>query len=116
MKKLTINETWEQCLAMWKWISRRCEKGKVYLGSSNHVPNLKVEYLNDIGIRDMSGDCFFCDMSTPNDDLSFDCNNCPAKKVDRHFDCCSGEYNFEYSPRLFYAKLKELNKIRLPKK
>lgn len=114
MKRLTIDQTWEQCLAMWKWISRRC-KGKYWYWCENNVSALKIHWLKQHGIKDgeINQNCFFCHKSGA---INYCCPECPGKKVDPIFSCMCGEYDFEESPRKFYAELKRLNKIRLAKK
>ena len=124
MKRLTVDQTWEQCLKMWKWISRQC-KGKDTNWCETHIDYLKEEWLEKNGIKynEISQDCFLCDRTTPKGDDWYECRKCPAKKIDRAFNCCEpdgfddedGAF-FALYPRLFYAKLKELNKIRLAKK
>ncbi len=109
MKKLTLNETWEQCLAMWKWISRRC------LNSLKDVNDLKKEWLKVNGFTRIHHDCFFCHKCPRSTHNAEHCG-CPAKKIDKKFDCFNYDYGYREQPRKFYAKLKELNKIRLAKK
>ena len=114
MKRLTIDQTWEQCLGMWKWISRRCKKGKTYSRYDNHVDRLKLEWLglNGVDADEVRDECFLCQYTVPDGN----CLRCPAVKVDRDFMCSNVAYDYASKPRLFYAKLKELNKIRLAKK
>jgi hypothetical protein len=45
-----------------------------------------------------------------------DCFECPAKISKGGFNCHSKDHHYRNHPRKFYAKLKELNKIRLEKK
>jgi hypothetical protein len=114
MKRLTINQTWEQCLAMWKWISRQC-KGKDKGWCENNVERLKVHWLKVHGIKDgeLNYNCFLCEYDVRRKGL---CLSCPAQKIDKSFKCMEYDYSYETRPRLFYAKLKELNKIRLKTK
>ncbi len=114
MKKLTVNETWVLCLAMWKWISRRCKKGKVYSFDDTHVRDLKYQWMKNNGYEGITEDCFFCYKAYVG--RSYRCNNCPGKNIDYSFRCADDDYEWERMPRLFYAKLKELNKIRLERK
>lgn len=117
MKKLTLDKTWELCLAQWKWIVGQIRKGRpAYIG------DLKGEWLVKHGFentRDSAGNCFFCryaggDVSGGIDEK--DCIKCPARKVDKAFYCCNADYDYAYKPLAFYAKLLKLNKIRLAKK
>jgi hypothetical protein len=119
MKRLTVNETWEQCLDMWKWISLCIgRKTKKSLG------DLKEEWLQKNGLSKstIQDNCFFCDLAKRIDDRSGkgwfypSCVSCPGKKVDEYFQCENLQYHFFENPLAFYAKLKRLNKIRLSKK
>lgn len=117
MKRLTLDETWEQCLAMWKWISRR-----VGMSDDRDVEDLKMAWLllngyvleNSDGNKGACNDCFFCeyDNQRPGKSINNDCF-CPGRKVDKDFSCHNREYNHSDKPRAFYAELKRLNKIRL---
>jgi hypothetical protein len=99
---------------MWKWISRRC-KGEGVGWCENEVGGLKVKWLASHGIKEgeINQDCFFCHKSGAN---VYICSQCPAKKIDPSFNCIESIYTFDEYPRLFYAELKRLNKIRLAKK
>jgi len=127
MKRLTVNETWEQCLAMWKWISRQC-KVKSYRES---IYDYKEAWSTKNGYKegDIRELCFFCHKGQlrlaatklPKREwltkyATSQCPYCPAMDIDSDFDCFNSEYHFELKPRLFYAELKRLNKIRLAKK
>lgn len=111
MKKLTLNEAWNRCLAMWKWIDKQIEKG----------PDLDVEELKEKWLRtkqkkydvyDLISDCFFCEYDAQQDD-SCNCSFCPGKLISKSFKCIHTEYNYEYQPRKFYKKLLQLNEERL---
>jgi hypothetical protein len=126
MKRLTLDQTWDECLAMWEWISRKC-KGKSREWCSRNEYKLKREWLESHGFASETGkeskspaptnDCFFCEYDNKRPDVFIDDSCCcPAKKIDKSFDCMDKEYNYSYHPRQFYAKLKELNAIRLAKK
>jgi hypothetical protein len=117
MKRLSVNETWEQCLAMWKWISRRCGDSETYL----KVIRLKEEWLKKYKQDSGRDKCYFCMYDQTHRTGGFDnhsehCHLCPGKAVDKGFHCESEEYLYSSKPRLFYAELKRLNKIRLAKK
>ena len=118
MKRLTIDQTWEQCLKMWKWISRRC-KGRDTLWCLRNVGILKIEWLAERGIveDEIFGDCFFCEYRAHSHGkkINGDCF-CPARKIDEDFMCMDTPYGYAEAPRLFYAELKRLNKIRLERK
>jgi hypothetical protein len=104
MKRLTVNQTWEQCLAMWKWISRQS------LHSKRSTESIKRRYLAKHKTGYIFNGCFFCEYIAKRDK---GCNLCPGHKIDKDFHCINCSYNYNDKPRLFYAKLKELNKIRL---
>lgn len=120
MKKLTLGKTWSECLRMWKWIAEQKKKHNTKL-----IPALKGEWLddNDYGEDDIANDCFFCDYALNKSDSYYIgvrdedcCKYCPARKIDADFLCMYRDYDFEDRPIQFYAKLVELNEIRLSKK
>ena len=121
MKQFTIDEAWELCLVMWKWISGKCE-GDDYQEDSEDDPDyspvekLKTEWLKGHGYEygDIEQECFLCHAS--NDGGYYQCNGCPAGSFDAGFDCLNNAYNFSVHPKSFYTKLKELNKIKLERK
>ena len=118
MKRLTLDQTWEQCLAMWKWISRQC-LGKNMFWCKRNVSRLKRQWLKANGFEDeaIDHDCFLCEYDEQRRGANdCGCPACPAKKIDDNFECCNEEYEYESRPRKFYAELKRLNKIRLAKK
>ena len=119
MKRLTLDQTWEQCLAMWKWMVEQLDAG-----SEKSTKLLKQDYMAISGLSMDNGDnCFFCDYHEAAgfeilDGFDSDepiCQKCPGCLIDPSFDCMCEDYHHSH-PRLFYAKLKELNKIRLDKK
>ena len=107
MKKLTLNETWTECLKMWKWIAGQKRKGNI-----NNVGFLKKRWLKNNGYcaDSVSGNCFFCEYVDKRDR---GCELCPGRKIDQRFACSNSDYNYFYRPADFYKKLKKLNKIRL---
>jgi hypothetical protein len=85
----------------------------------DNVERLKVRWLDLNGYEEnqVHQDCFFCHSTAPKRDWSdYDCRKCPARKIVRGFSCMSGDFHYQTMPRLFYAELKRLNKIRLAKK
>lgn len=104
MKKLNLNETWEQCLKMWRWIVRQPCPRNIY--------TLKDTWLKEHGFGNnfLYNDCFFCDYNCVS------CKKCPGYKVDRDFHCENYEYNYSAKPTAFLRKITELNKKRLSKK
>jgi ribosomal protein S14 len=114
-KKLTLDETWELCLKMWKWIDEGTNGNEYNLDSP--VEELKGVWLDGHHIDEITGDCLFCSYKhSHGGDALDDCSKCPAKKVDKSFTCLSEECNYKYRPRAFYRKLVALNKKRLAKK
>ncbi len=105
MKKLTLKETWNLCLSQWRWIAKEVRKSP-----KNNIDDLKEEWVGKYGFFDIDNNCFFCNYAEGNCDL------CPARKVDKSFDCYTPEYNHKTMPIAFYNKLVSLNKKRLAKK
>lgn len=103
-KKLALNLAWELCLKMWKWVAEQVDKTP-----RQSVGILKEEWLKLNNIEDVDKDCFFCEY----DGQDGDCSNCPAKLIDADFSCCMPNYHYLQHPKAFYAKIVELNKIRL---
>lgn len=124
MKQLTLDETWERCLAMWKWIDWHVARNKHL-----EVYDLKKEWLeNNSPADNIEEGCFLCHkailshsnkkkkLRKKSEFALIECPCCPARKIDPGFYCMKYNYNFDTRPRLFYAKLKKLNKIRLERK
>lgn len=104
MKKLNLNETWEQCLKMWRWIVRQlCPKD---------IDVLKAIWLEKNGFIDIVDDCFFCEYANQHKG----CESCPDYRIDKTFGCCEDDYHFCYKPAAFLRKINELNEKRLAKK
>lgn len=110
MKTLTLDETWVECLKMWRWIVRQpCPR---------NVKALKVEWITAHGFAGISHACFFCEYSEYGRGWQ-GCvkGHCPAKLVDRKFTCaCDPDYNYEEKPAAFLRKITALYKIYLAKK
>ena len=109
MTTKTLNQTWDLCLQMWKWIA------ETYDGTIS-VWALKQTWLNDNGFADIKlyGNCFFCGYDSG---CGFDsdnpCRNCPGRLVDPDFYCAHPNYNFRDKPVEFYNELLRLNQIRI---
>jgi len=105
---MTLDECWEQSLAMWKHIAEheRLNSGNL----SSEVPALKAQWMRDRNLR-IYNDCFFCHYSLQLGDTR--CRLCPGRLVDPEFDCENSEYDYIFNPHGFYAKLLELNAKRL---
>lgn len=112
-EKLTLNQTWKYCLAMWKWIAKKAEQD-----SELNVDDLKSEWLKKHPrFGKVYNDCFFCEyleQHPTTDDES--CPTCPGRLVSKRFNCMDNvTYNFSYKPIKFYQKLVELNEKRKSK-
>ncbi len=111
-KKLTLNETWEYCLSMWRWIAKQRRAR-----SRSSVPSLKRRWLEyNWSGKDIDGDCFFCDYGLSHTKTEDNCDACPAQKIDPEFHCMCIEYDYQDYPIAFYNKLVSLNRKRLKKK
>ncbi len=112
---MTLNETWEECLRMWKWISRNAWR----YPSIQHAKCRWLE-LNgyDLDKKWLVDECFFCEYATKaakRGKKLGPCKYCPAAKVESGFTCGRTPAWYE-NPKAFYLKLVELNKIRLGEK
>ena len=111
MKRLNLNETWVLCLKMWKWVIKEFEAG-----NPKNVDDLKEEWCEKNGFAtvEIKYHCFFCEYDRRGEN---ECDFCPAKKIDKMFDCkgCSKYHYFDY-PRKFYKTIFQLNKLRLKKR
>ncbi len=120
MKRLTLDETWVLCLAMWKWIAKE-GRAATKAGIVWDVCELKREWVDIHGFEKIKiyHNCFFCEYAhhySYEDIRGEGCNLCPARKIDKEFDCHNDEYYYFCYPIAFYKKLLALNKIRLAKK
>lgn len=105
---MTRNETWEQCLKMWRWIVRQPCPRNVY--------DLKREWTRKNGFGDdMIAACFFCEYNAQRNGDG-NCSQCPGRKVDKNFCCENYDYDYSVKPAAFLRKITKLNKIRLAKK
>jgi hypothetical protein len=108
---MTLNQTWKNCLRMWKWIAKNWEPGA-------NIRVLKRQWFCKYKPQlDIESDCFFCEYqsqhNTKVDTLIIpDCMACPGKLVSKHFNCCCKTYNYEYHPKKFYQKLLQLDAKR----
>lgn len=109
---MTLDKTWEECLRMWKWIVEQDRPTATVF--------LKQQWLTENGYdveqNEIKSSCFFCEYDkrhTPTN--ACNCHFCPGVKVDTEFSCMISGCDYHNAP-IFYAKLLELNKIRLDKK
>ncbi len=116
MKKLSLEKTWTECLRMWKWITKHLPEDTFW-----GIEDAKDNWLEENGYmlradRPHCG-CFFCEYKQH---FAIDghcpCSHCPAKLVDKKFDCQNSTYSYDQNPKKFYAELLRLNKMRLKKK
>ncbi len=104
---MTLNETWTNCLAMWKWIAEQIKGGSI-----ESVESLKNKWLEEHGFKNIEAGCFFCHYASAVDPQS-NCENCPGVLAAKKFDCESPKYRFRSNPIKFYEKIVALNKERL---
>lgn len=117
MKKYNLEDTWKFCLQMWKWIAKQ-KFSKRNLKLFDEVHAYKKAWLQKHGFNEVIivANCLFCHYHETHNGNEI-CEKCPAKKIDKHFHCYNiHEYDFRFKPIKFYAKIKELNKIRLKRK
>ena len=114
-KKMTLNQTWKNCLRMWKWID------KVWEFDGAPVEVLKAVWMDDHGFEaTIEEDCFFCEYDVQQgceieEDIDR-CTYCPGVLVNALFHCTRKSYNYAEQPRKFYKKLLELDAKRKVKK
>lgn len=99
---MTLNETWKQCIAMWKWIAE--QKGV-------NTVLLKIRWLGEHGFEGIECGCFFCDYA--DGQAGVDCEKCPAVMIDPNFSCDKPKYHYRKKRIAFYEKLVALNEKRL---
>jgi len=111
IRELSLEEAWEKCLEMWKWISEVIAKSPIRLV----VIEMKHIWLleHDPEMDNMASGCYFCEFRLQNSTNGYSCDGCPAKLIDPEFHCMAVlEYNHEHEPVKFYQKLVELNELR----
>jgi hypothetical protein len=109
-KEISLEETWELCLEMWKWISDEATLFEE-ITIEYDVHHLKRAWLKSHGFKGVVyKGCFFCHFGKQRD--RFPCRKCPGRLVDGAFTCMHDEYHYEDKPKEFYNKLLKLNKIR----
>ena len=121
-KRMNLEDTWKLCLSMWRWIAKEWKSGNKQ--STAILKKQWIEkhgYISEVGnwTPSFAADCFFCDYAWKySNDESFPdyCRLCPAKKIDKGFQCQSSDYNYDNKPIAFYNKLRSLNRKRLKNK
>jgi len=101
MEIMTIDECWENCLAMWKWIANERRNG-----SKVHVGILKREWCKIHNFDNVHLDCFFCEFALGQ------CSKCPACQIEPDFTCGFRGANYLGKPIGFYECLVKLNEKR----
>ena len=103
MEKLSLDETWVQCLKMWKWITQPAF-------AEIAVYELKGRWLKQHGFSDVNAACLFCEYVGYNGGIA-----CPGRLVDKEFNCRDIKYSFRWHRAKFLKELLRLSKIRLSK-
>ena len=108
-KKMTLDEAWDKCLKMWRWVVKQTKEDDTLV-----VRELKRDWLkvNDPDAS-LADDCYFCEYADQCDDA---CSSCPGVLADKFFDCGASGCEWDIEPLAFLAKLEELNRKRLAKK
>ena len=112
MKRLTLDQTWTECLKMWKWITEQIKKDV----ELDNVCELKERWLEEHGYEEdeiLEG-CFFCEYTKGHKRICSE--DCPGAKVDKGFGCTEVEYAYDDEPIAFYEKLLSLNRKRKARK
>ena len=110
-KRITLNQTWKNCLRMWKWID------KEYICGMD-VEVMKCDWLDKYK-PDLchASNCFFCQYASEhNKEGDVLCVNCPGRLVSKFFNCTNKSYHYLRHPKKFYKKLLELDAKRKVKK
>lgn len=110
-KKLTLNQTWTQCLRMWQWIAEVWQTPRY---RRYYVSELKKIWLRKNGFYSyqLRDNCFFCEYKG----ASLCRIACPGALVNPNFSCDHYAYNYINNPVEFYKELLRLNRIRKAKK
>lgn len=103
--RMTLDETWKNCLSMWRWIAK-----EVRNGNPKGADSLKIEWTKAHDLYTSARSCFFCDYANA---LNGGCNKCPAWKIEPGFNCSAPEHDHTDNPIAFYNKLVSLNRKRL---
>ena len=111
MKRLTLDQTWTKCLAMWKWIAKEYAKDD----SDDDVGTLKNKWRKAHGNDALVHNCYFCEYDSQHEmDDDCDCKKCPAASLVEDFEefwCQWEEHNCSFDPIAFYAELRRLKRI-----
>ena len=112
-----LNQSWENCLTMWKWVSGNLPRGFAKLNRTDKldvINKLKRKWLIANGFEGnrVLQDCFFCEFSSIDGDIL--CGRCPGRLADRDFHCnrCADSISWILNPKNFYKNLVKLDKNR----
>lgn len=119
MKRLTLNQTWTECLILYEKVCREYKKSP-----NRKIYDIKRKLIGELGILN---DCFFCEygkQKTGYDYADKICVACPGRIIakgkirdeQRNLWCGQHKIAFWRNPFAFFAELKRLNKIRLSRK
>lgn len=116
---MTIDQTWKNCLRMWKWINTEWKPGM-------KSKELKEQWFEKFwrDKKQIELHCFFCEYHIKHDSLgsireadrplSQGCQHCPGVLVNKCFHCERKSYNW-WGPKTFYKKLLQLDAKRRAK-
>ena len=108
-----LDQVWENCLKMWKWIYENVQKED----DIEDIPGLKIKWLKNNGYRDnIIYRCFFCQYASKHNGIFIKdsegytyCPQCPGTLISKQFHC---EFKKSYvwckKPKQFYKKLLKL--------
>jgi hypothetical protein len=116
-KKMTLDKTWTECIALWKKTIALLDK---YEGDVFIIKDLLV------GEKYIKNDCYFCEYAQQHSGertVPEICEHCPGAKAAGYapkeldnFWCEQLSIDWNSKPLKFYAELLRLNKLRLKKK
>lgn len=119
--QFTLDETWELCLRMWKWIAEHYDPRDKNNDGSDCVDRLKDVWLEENGYGDtnLKHECFFCQYASEEEEILIRidgkegrrCPTCPARAMCSTFHCENyTSYCWHDKPKKFYKKLVMLYK------
>lgn len=110
--KMILDQTWKNCLRMWKWIAETWKPGM-------NVCTLKRQWLKKFWKKEKNPhvECFFCEYNQYNlcnirgvdDPFHSGCQQCPGILVSTRFHCGRTTYYYRDKPKKFYQKLLQLD-------
>jgi len=112
-KRMNLDDTWKKCEIVWLWVKEQEELG-TGLRKYDHPLFDKESVMHS---------CFFCDYAyrmakkqkQARDIRGRGCRFCPARKIDKSFDCIDNAYDCNLFPDAFADKIVSLNRKRLKK-